>query len=81
VKVGDAYRLPCGHEGKITWIKEDTIAVEGPTRGNFCVQCNPRSSRSHPTIFLISLHQGKDPILSQEKGDGYENALFGAGDA
>ena len=67
MKVGDAYRLPCGHEGKITWIHEDTIAVEGPTRGNFCVQCNPRSSRSHPTVFLISLHQGKDPILSQEK--------------
>lgn len=67
MKVGDSYMLPCGHYGKIKWILEDTIAVEGPTRGSFCVHCNPRSSRRHPTVFLISLHEGKDPILSQEK--------------
>ena len=69
MKVGDSYKLLCGHVGKIKMILEDTIAVKGPTRGSFCVHCNPRRSRRHPTVYLISLREGKDPILPKQERD------------
>jgi len=65
MKVRDAYQLSCGHTEKIKAIYEDTVAVEDPIRGRFCVHCNPRGSRRHPTIYLISLHESKDPTLSK----------------
>ena len=63
MKVGDVYRLPCSHMGKIKMVLEDTVAVEGPVRGTRCFSCNPR--RGHPTVFLISLREGKDPRVSK----------------
>ena len=65
MKVRDTYRLPYGYTRKIKAIYEDTVAVEGPIRGSFCVHCNPRGSRRHPTIYLISLHESKDPVLAK----------------
>ena len=67
MKVGDSYKLPCGHFGTVRAIYGDTVAVEGPTRGSFCVHCNPRRSRREPTILLVALHVSKDPTLSNEK--------------
>jgi hypothetical protein len=65
MKVRKAYRLPCGHTGKIKAIFEGTVVVEGPIRESFCVHCYPRDSRRHPSIYLISLHESKDPILAK----------------
>lgn len=45
------------------------------------MHCNPRGSHRQPTVFLISIEDVKDPMLSQEKSDEYENELFGDGES
>lgn len=54
VKVGDMYRLSCGHEGRVVYSNEDGSAfwVRGKRRG--CATCGKgRSSQWTPTTYLM----------------------------
>lgn len=54
-KVGDRYRLACGHEGRVVWIspKGDTFAVKGAKRT--CHFCGKRTSGDwSPSVYLLS---------------------------
>ena len=62
MKLGDAYRLRCGHTGRIVWISEDegTCAVKTPTGAGSC--CN---TKGNPTIFLIPTpHRTPQPHIN-----------------
>lgn len=55
VKVGDSYRLVCGHEGRVVYISEDTkwFWVQGKRRG--CSTCGKgRSSEWTPIKYLMT---------------------------
>jgi len=56
LRVGDRYRLNCGHEGRIVWVSEDrkTIGVVG-VNGS-CRSCGKKSSGGWtPTVHLMQL--------------------------
>ena len=62
MKLGDPYRLRCGHMGRIIWISEDeeTCAVKASTGAGSC--CN---TKGNPTIFLIPTpHSNLQPQVS-----------------
>ena len=50
MKLGDPYRLSCGHTGRIIWVSKDneTFAVRAPRGAWSC--CN---TKGNPTIFLV----------------------------
>ena len=50
MKLGDPYRLSCGHTGRIIWVSRDraTFAVRAPRGAWSC--CN---TKGNPTIFLV----------------------------
>ena len=50
MKLGDPYRLSCGHTGRIIWVSRDraTFAVRTPRGAWSC--CN---TKGNPTIFLV----------------------------
>lgn len=55
VKVGDVYRLSCGHEGRVVYVSEEETAfwVQGKRRG--CSVCGKgRSSEWTPTTYLMT---------------------------
>lgn len=55
VKVGDRYRMPCGHEGRVIHVMEDTpsFCVQGMRRG--CATCGKgRSSEWTPTTYVMT---------------------------
>ena len=54
LKVGDGYRLDCGHEGRVVWISEDrkTIGVTGVNES--CRSCGKTTSSNWtPTVYFI----------------------------
>jgi len=55
MKIGDPYRLSCGHNGRIVWISKDkeTFAVKARVGAGLC--CNRKSQNRtwNPTVFLI----------------------------
>ena len=59
MKLGDPYRLSCGHMGRIVWMSKDkeTFAVKAPTGAGSC--CN---TKGNPPIFLIrTRHRNPQP--------------------
>ena len=55
MKVGDRYRLACGHEGRVVWISPtmDRFAVKGVKRS--CRTCGKRTSGEwSPSVYLLS---------------------------
>jgi hypothetical protein len=55
MKLGDPYRLGCGHTGRIIWVSKDkeTFAVRAPIGMGSC--CN---TKGNPTIFPIPTSHG-----------------------
>jgi hypothetical protein len=55
MKVGDVYRLSCGHEGRVVYVSEEEASfwVQGKRRG--CSVCGKgRSSEWTPTTYLMT---------------------------
>ena len=58
MKLGDSYKLPCGHHGEVVAIFENgRIAVKGsPT--NRCTQCSKKGEGDKsPTVLIIQLEE------------------------
>ena len=55
MKLGDPYKLSCGHVGKIVWISKDgeTFAVRARTGAGSCCNRKSRNGTWNPTVFLI----------------------------
>jgi hypothetical protein len=62
MKVGDPYRLPCKHLGKIVWISKngETVAVKAREGAGSCCNRKAPDGTWHPTVFLIKL-RNEDP--------------------
>lgn len=55
MRLGDPYRLSCGHVGKIVWISKngETFAVKARTGAGSCCNRKRRNRTWNPTVFLI----------------------------
>lgn len=62
LKVGDYYRLPCGHTGRVFMVLEDgDIVVKSQPRHGHCDRCSVlRNRRREPIAFIISLNEAED---------------------
>jgi hypothetical protein len=55
MKLGDPYRLSCGHDGRIVWISKDKdfFAVKARVGAGSCCNRKIQNGRWKPTVFLI----------------------------
>ena len=55
MRLGDPYRLSCGHYGRIVWISKDkeTFAVKARVGAGSCCNRKIQNGRWKPTVFLI----------------------------
>jgi hypothetical protein len=61
MKVGDHYRLKCGHDGTVAGVYNDRIAVKGHVV-NRCDGCSKRYDpwkawNRMPTVYIIALEE------------------------
>ena len=60
LKVGDRYKLDCGHEGRVIWVSGDrkTTGVAGVKRS--CRSCGKKTSGDWTrTVYLIQFNDEK----------------------
>ena len=60
LKVGDGYRLDCGHEGRVVWVSEDNKIIGVAGVNGSCRSCGKKSSGNWtPTVYLIRFNDEK----------------------
>ena len=60
LKIGDRYKLECGHEGRVVWVSNDykTIGVAGVRRS--CSVCGKKSTGNwSPNVYLIAMDKSE----------------------
>ena len=60
LKLGDKFKLKCGHEGRVVWVNEDRNVIGVVGARKICKVCWKRTATNRtPNVYLISMDEVK----------------------